>query len=75
MNIGIGINSYLINHTNDPRIPTNEPSVKPIQLHKRTSNKSPLQLLGNGTAITKIKIKHCKKLLKTDLKPIVIKRN
>ena len=75
MNLGIGINSYLINHTNDSRIPTNEPSIKPIQLHKRTSNKSLLQLLGNGTAITKIKIKPCKKLFKTDLKPIVIKRN
>lgn len=46
-----------------------------IQLHKRTLNKSPLQLLGNGAAITKIKIKHCKKLLKTDLKYIVTIKN
>ena len=74
-NIGIGINSYLINHTNDSKIPTNEPSIKPIQPHKRTSNKSPLQLLGNRAAITKIKIKHCKKLFKIGLKPIVTIKN
>lgn len=49
-------------------IPTHEPK-------KELQNKSPLQLLGNGTAITKIKIKHCKKLFKTDLKYIVTIKN
>ena len=55
------------NYTNDSKIPTNEPSVKPIQLHKRASNKSPLQLLGNRTTFTKIKIKYCKNLFKSSL--------
>ena len=46
-----------------------------VQQQERTSNESPLHLLSNGTAITKIKIKVCKKLLKTDLKYIVTIKN
>ena len=46
-----------------------------VQQQERTSNESPLHLLGNGAAITKIKIKHCKKLFKIDLKPIVTIKN
>ena len=42
---------------------------------KEAMNESLLHLIEKVTAITKIKIKHCKKLFKIGLKPIVTIKN